>query len=144
MGRLRERIPSLEDLDELLQRVMSADLLTDHRLRDGDGLRAIRHASTTLACLPWSSQETRAPSRCGNCSTATCPCCTNSCHSIRRAASGLAAQPALGHLTQVFICIIGNITDITISITNKPITTISKGSRMVAMAKALRCTSVLS
>lgn len=44
---------SLEDLDELLQRVMSVDLLlTDHRLRDGDGLQAISLARQHHARLP--------------------------------------------------------------------------------------------
>ena len=38
-------VESLDDLDELLQRVMSIDLLiTDHRLCDGDGFQAIHHA----------------------------------------------------------------------------------------------------
>ncbi|MGE5452899.1 MAG: ATP-binding protein [Acidobacteriota bacterium] len=41
-GAFVSAVSSLEDLDELLQRVMSIDLLlTDHRLRDGDGLQAI-------------------------------------------------------------------------------------------------------
>jgi CheY-like chemotaxis protein len=39
------QVGSLEDLDELLQRVMLADLLlTDHRLPDGNGQQAIRMA----------------------------------------------------------------------------------------------------
>lgn len=44
-GAFVSAVASVEDLDELLQRVMSVDLLlTDHRLRDGDGLQAIAMA----------------------------------------------------------------------------------------------------
>ena len=44
---------SLEDLEEVLQRVMSVDLLlTDHRLRDGDGLQAIGLARQHHVKLP--------------------------------------------------------------------------------------------
>lgn len=43
---------SLEDLDELLQRVMQVDLLlTDHRLPDGSGLQAIQMARQLHASL---------------------------------------------------------------------------------------------
>uniref|UniRef100_UPI0025BD53B5 penicillin-binding protein activator n=1 Tax=Aquabacterium sp. TaxID=1872578 RepID=UPI0025BD53B5 len=46
-------VGSLEDLEELLQRIMSVDvLLTDHRLQDGNGLQAIHMARTLHPRLP--------------------------------------------------------------------------------------------
>jgi DNA-binding NtrC family response regulator len=46
-------VDSLEALDELLQRVMSIDMLiTDHRLCDGDGLQAIDLARGAHPRLP--------------------------------------------------------------------------------------------
>jgi signal transduction histidine kinase len=46
-------VASLEDLEELLQRVMSVDLLlTDHRLHDGSGLQAIELARALHPGLP--------------------------------------------------------------------------------------------
>ncbi len=46
------QVGSLEDLDELLQRVMLVDLLlTDHRLSDGSGLQAIEMARARHAGL---------------------------------------------------------------------------------------------
>ena len=52
-GAFVSAVSSLDDLDELLQRVMSVDLLlTDHRLRDGDGLQAISMARSLHPHLP--------------------------------------------------------------------------------------------
>ena len=52
-GAFVSAVSSLDELDELLLRVMSVDLLlTDHRLRDGDGLQAIRMARSQHPHLP--------------------------------------------------------------------------------------------